>query len=85
MIAGRKSKKGKYKSNGLIFKMINPSLAMLYEYKDLLNIKVHFWLKKEVRMPARSYLGSAGIEVMKNQKRYVEQIMGAPDTPWKVS
>lgn len=83
MIASRKSKKGK--SKGLIFKMINPSLAMLYEETPSMKIKVHFWLKKEVHMPARSYLGSAGITIMKNQKKYVEQIMGGPDTPWKVS
>ncbi len=85
MIVGKKGKKGQYKSGGLIFKMINPSLAMLYEQVSLLRIKVHFWLKKEVHMPARSYLGSAGIEIMKNQKQYVNQIMGTSDTPWKVS
>lgn len=78
MLAGKKK-------GGLIFKMINPSLAMLYEQTSRGKIKVHFWLKKEVHMPARSYLGSAGIEIMKNQKMYVEKIMGTTDTPWKVS
>ncbi len=71
----------------LIFKMSNPSTAILFEIlgKKGEGIKLHFLLKKQVNMPATSYLGSAGDQIMNNQRMYVNEIMGGNDTPWKVS
>ncbi len=79
MLKGQKKK--------LIFKMTNPSTAILFEVlgKQGQGIKIHFVLKKQVNMPERSYLRSAGSTVMANQKEYVNKIMGGSDTPWKVS
>lgn len=69
----------------LAFRMVNPSLAMLFQPLSKGQIKVHFWLKKQVVIPQRSYLRSAGKTIMADQTKYVNAIFGASHTPWKVA
>ncbi len=68
----------------LLFHMVNPQLAYLFEPFPNKQIRIHFWLKKEVNMPATHYLGLAGESVMSNQKKYVSEILGN-DSVWRVS